>query len=289
MAEILVDSYSEANQSGGYTLSRTHPTTASLKSAAGQSFTCGSTCKITSAKFYLKKVGLPTGNAHVVLYAHSGTYGTNSVPTGGALATSDDFDVEDLTTNFVLYTFIFTGVEQYEMSADTKYCIVFQNPGVGTISSTNYVYDGNDNTDPTHDGNLCYFADSRWLPYVGRDNCFYVYGEEVGGEALTHSASDIMTISDSIATKSVMKYAKADIMTIGDAIGTKSVMKYAAADIMNINDALLVSQGFHVALADQMDISDSMASEFIAAEIKRRMALIKKIGLPTPQNVGVGS
>ena len=60
--------------------------------AVGQSFT-GNGLILNSAEFYLKKKGSPTGNAVVKIYAHSGTYGTSSVPTGSALATSDNFDV----------------------------------------------------------------------------------------------------------------------------------------------------------------------------------------------------
>ena len=60
----------------------------------GQSFTTtGSVLKLSSCKFYLVKVGSQTGAMYAKVYAHSGTYGTSSIPTGSALATSDVLDI----------------------------------------------------------------------------------------------------------------------------------------------------------------------------------------------------
>jgi len=173
----LVDSYSEANRSADASIGALHPSSSGTQSARGNSFTCGTTCKITSAKFYLKKVGSPTGNAHAVLYAHTGTYGTNSKPTGSPLATSEDFDVSTLTASYQLITFTFTGAQQYEMQASTYYCIVYENPTAGTMGGGNSVFFGSDNTSPTHDGNACYFWFSAWQSSSTRDSIFYVYGE----------------------------------------------------------------------------------------------------------------
>jgi len=174
---ILIDSYSEVNQDYLFYLYALHPSSGGFDSAISQSFTCGQTINIYSAKFYLKKKGSPIGNGHAVLYAMTGTYGTNGRPTGSALATSDDFDVSGLTTSLALYTFKFTGDERYEMQADTKYCIVFENPTTGTISFTDCTVVGADASSPSHSGNYGYFRSNVWGGSSGADICFYVYAE----------------------------------------------------------------------------------------------------------------
>lgn len=48
---------------------------------------------LASVEFFIRKQGAPTGNMRVNLYAHSGTFGTSSIPTGTPLAQSDFIDV----------------------------------------------------------------------------------------------------------------------------------------------------------------------------------------------------
>lgn len=128
---------------------------------------------IVNAKFYLKKVGSPSGNITAVLYAHNGSFGSSSVPTGAALATSDNVDISDLSTSLELITFNFTGVEQYTLSADTKYTISLEYSGG---NSSNYLVAGFDFTSPEHVGN---YADNSgsWSANSNRDLIFYVYAE----------------------------------------------------------------------------------------------------------------
>lgn len=77
-AGLLISSYSEANNDGGYTLNSFNT---GYYGGAGQSFLNNAAQnKITSAKFYLKKSGSPTGTAIAKLWSHTGTYGTSSVP-----------------------------------------------------------------------------------------------------------------------------------------------------------------------------------------------------------------
>jgi len=217
MAETLIDSYSEANYGHTSSLQDNHPTAAKVFSALGQSFTCGGAYKLTSCKFYLNKANNPTGMAHAVLYAHSGAYGSSSLPTGEPLATSDDFDVEDIVAgSYALYSLSFSGAEQYLMSADTYYCIVFEAPAVGTIDSTNRPQVGEDSTSPTHGGNGIVWYNGAWGT-SGYDRIFYVYGEIVGVEH-THSASDTLAMSDSLSPALTMNVALDDTLSIGDAL-----------------------------------------------------------------------
>jgi len=181
----LLDSYSEANKDDGQALTDHHPADTNVASAYGQSFTTpAAQYKITSAKFYLNKGGSPTGNAHVTLYAHSGTYGTNSVPTGTALATSDDFDVTTIPGGgaWTVMEIAFTGAQQYTMDASTYYCIVFENPASGTIDSSNYPRAGLDASSPSHSGSAFRYKNGAWEARGSQDCCFYVYGDAVSAK-----------------------------------------------------------------------------------------------------------
>jgi hypothetical protein len=164
----LIDSYPTTN-SGAYYIMYNDSSYEKLS----QSFTAISSI-LTSCRFYLKKKGSPTGTAYAKLYAHTGAYGTSSVPTGGALATADGFDVSTLTTSDSLITFNFTGDNQYVLSAGTYYCIVIEYSG-GDFN--NSVYCSYDNTASTHSGNSARYRISggSWTAQ-STDLIFYVYG-----------------------------------------------------------------------------------------------------------------
>jgi hypothetical protein len=179
----LIDSYNESNYNYTAYIYHLHPSDIIPKSAEGQSFTMlSSDHMITSCKFYLCKIGSPTGMAHAVLYAHQGIYGTNSTPTGEALATSNDFDVSTLTTSMQLITFTFNSSQQYLMKANTYYCIAFENPWSGTIDVYNCPLMGFEWGSPTHSGNNCLYFNSSYFPaFTSFDTVFYVYGKSFGG------------------------------------------------------------------------------------------------------------
>lgn len=175
---VLIDSYSETNQSNDVAVR------SGSNIAVSQSFDPGATSySVTSCKFDLKKAGSPTGNATAVLYAHSGTYGTSSVPTGAALATSNNFDVSTLTTSYVLNELTFP--TPYIIDANTKYTITFNFSGG---DASNEVFLGSDNSSPTHSGNIARYV-SSWTAAGGEDACFYVYGT-----AVTASTSDFFQL-----------------------------------------------------------------------------------------------
>ena len=83
---VLLDSYSENN------ISDYKGMQGGTDEGVGQSFT-GDGGILTTAKFFLSRVGSPTGNMTAKIYAHTGTYGTSSELTGSALATSGTVDV----------------------------------------------------------------------------------------------------------------------------------------------------------------------------------------------------
>ena len=221
---VLLDSYSTSNQDQKYDLKDNHPSSGSDNSAGGQAFDPGGAYAITSAQFYLEKVGSPTGNAHAVLYAMTGTYGSSGEPTGSPLATSDDFNVASLTGDYVLRTFTFSGDEQYEMQADTYYCIVFECPPTGTVNIANFIHFGMDYTSPTHDGNpFIYSQSAGWYPFAGDDAIFYVYGEEANTAPTLTSASILsMKNGDNVYTMdgySTYRLIVNDLDTAADVAG----------------------------------------------------------------------
>ena len=166
----FVDSYSEENsnavlivRSGG-------------SISAGQSF-MGRDSALYFATFYLGKSGSPTGNAYAKLYAHSGEYGTDSVPTGEALATSEPLDVSEFSGPAVrtLEAFTFSGDQEYVLKPGVPYCIAFEYSGG---DADNYCLIGVDTSSPSHLGNkFSKTASSEWTADIDWDVCFYVGGE----------------------------------------------------------------------------------------------------------------
>ena len=150
-----------------------------------QSFT-GIDSQLLAAKVNLKLYGSPTGNAYAKLYAHSGTFGTSSVPTEAALATSDAFDVSTLTTDYAAILFNFS--TPYTLSDGAKYCITIQYSGG---DSTNYIIINYDSAG-THEGNLAAYI-SSWIADASEDFMFDLYfdieNSDITGDDLTRGGT----------------------------------------------------------------------------------------------------
>lgn len=157
----ICDYYSQTNQSAWGTVYT------GLATGVAQSFT-GDGHALDLIKFWLKKVGAPTGNMTAKLHAHSGTFGTSSVP-GAVIATSVAVPTSVLTTNPAIVTFSFT--THPVLTAGTKYVVSFNYAGG---NGANYVAIGTDNTSPSHAGNYSHFTAS-WAAFPTYDTCFYVY------------------------------------------------------------------------------------------------------------------
>lgn len=169
VAGAIQDSYSESNQDVS------HPMfTGSLVDAVGQSFT-GTGGTLGKTKFYLKKTGTPTGNAVSKIYAHSGIFGTNSIPTGAALATSDNLDVSTLTTSYVLKTLTFSGGNQIVLTNGTNYVVTIEYQGG---DGSNHTDSGSDVISPTHAGNESTLDGSTWS-VQSNDTIFYVQNVDI--------------------------------------------------------------------------------------------------------------
>jgi len=157
----------------------------------GQSFTNTSANTLWSCKFYLKKSGLPANNMYAQIYAHTGTYGSTSKPTGSALATSDAVSASTLTTSSTLITFTFSGANKIALSATTYYVVVLK---YVSAEEEKYVIPGIDTSAVSHSGNTSYSADgSSWSANEGWDMSFYVYGttNTNGGAVAINISRDI--------------------------------------------------------------------------------------------------
>lgn len=166
-----------------------------FSSKTGQSFT-GNGGILNSAQFEIRKYMAPTGSVYARIYAHSGVYGTSSIPTGSALATSDAFDISTLTTTFQLISFNFSGANKINLANGTNYVIAVEYPASGSYGMTF----GNDNT-PTHAGNFVTNSGS-WVADITRDMIFYVYTDATQNLAWT-SPNNIQVNDNLYATASI--------------------------------------------------------------------------------------
>lgn len=157
------------------TITQNRPIQAGGNTAEAQSFTAVDGL-ITSAKVKLFKEGSPTGSAYAKIYAHSGTYGTNSVPTGAALATSDAFDVSTLTGSYQEITFAFSGANQIRLTGGQYYVLAIEYAGGG---GADLIKIGGKYDTPTHSGNQSGYngtwsarTEDLWFTVIGSSDSY---------------------------------------------------------------------------------------------------------------------
>jgi hypothetical protein len=150
------DSYSESNQDTDVNLNGTN-------NAVAQSFD-GDGNVLSRARFYLKKTLTPTGNVVAKLYAASG-----GVPTGAALATSNDVPTSDITGTYALVDFEFE--DEVTLSSGTNNLCIAVEYTAG--DGSNYVTVGVDDSTPGHGGTGSLYTTS-WASQTW-DACFYVF------------------------------------------------------------------------------------------------------------------
>lgn len=237
-------SYAETNQDS----------TSSLRSGAdtalGQSFASGAGGVLSACRFYLKKTGTPTGNATAKIYAHSGSFGTSSVPTGAALATSETFDVSTLTGSYALTEFKFEGTDAITLTASTNYVLVIEYTG-GSVGNTLDV--GTDTSAPGHGGNASTYNGS-WTAASGTDACFYLY---TGGAIIINvtDGGDSPTVRNALGCSTEVNNAVTLTVTVvdattGSAIENAQVAIYRTSDnteLMNedTNASGIATEGFN--------------------------------------------
>jgi len=180
----VVDSYSESNQSSDRDLTNI----GGFYSRTSQSFT-GDGGTLNSVKFYLKKDGA-TGSIYAYIYAHTGTFGTSSKPTGSALATSDAVNTSTIGTSYGLITFTFSGDQKITLANGTKYCLVLI-----YNNDNNFVSAGMDASSPSHGGNEARYGAS-WSGSNSYDLCFYVYKDDQPVSVTITDTANSVTITN---------------------------------------------------------------------------------------------
>ena len=132
-----------------------------------ESFTGDGRDFVAYQAFLVRQAGHGTGYSGTFtakLYAHSGTYGTSSVPTGSVLATSDGHNALELPigdpTNFSNYSLIeFVFATPYTLNAGTHYCVAIEFVGASTgFDYASIGYDGS--SVPSNIGNLATYSGS---------------------------------------------------------------------------------------------------------------------------------
>jgi hypothetical protein len=160
---VIIDSYSETNRDNQQGIRSSGPT------ESGQAIASHTTAfRISSIRFYLKRVGSPTGLIYAKVYACSGTPGSTGVPTGASLGTSTGIDVSTVSTSWTLVEFTFP--TPVAIGAGINYCVSASFTG-GNVN--NDVKIGLDGSSPSHSGN--WFA-NVYTAYPAYDVIFYVYG-----------------------------------------------------------------------------------------------------------------
>ena len=189
--DFPVDRFSETNKHDQELINATHPADRlEGRSAWGQRF-FGHSFEISSAKFYLKRTGNPTGSLHAVLYAGSGAYEFTAY--GSPLATSNGVDPSAIGTGaFELVEFTFP--TPYQCQSTDDYCIICQAPSSGTWDDSNFIEVGcSDQYSAMHSGNTAGFIyPDGWIK-SDKDTCFYIYGSP-GGNCLSAIATTQMIL-----------------------------------------------------------------------------------------------
>lgn len=147
-----VSSYSETNYSGTATLAGSW--------LFGQTF-AGTGFEIGQIKFWLKRFGSGAGNVFAKIYAHTGTFGVDGLPTGLPLATSNAFDASAASTAFNYVSFTFS--TPFATINGTNYVVVLDYAGGNP--DANYIDLGNDSSSPTNEGNAVGNVSGSWGVY----------------------------------------------------------------------------------------------------------------------------
>ena len=199
-----------------------------------QSFT-GNGKSVYSIKLWARKYGSPTGSAYCYIYDHSGTYGTSSIPTGSALATSNAVNVANIPLTMGLVEFTFS--TPYPTVDGTKYVFVIEYSG-GDADNCFIFYV--DSASPTHSGNRAWYNDSitTWVPESTVDIFFYVkaapalstssltYEEFAGTSALASATADadLLKYSNFAGTAALASAtADADLLKYSNYAGTSAL------------------------------------------------------------------
>lgn len=160
-AVVVADSYAEANADNTWMIYASQP-------EVGQSFTAiGGT--LDSVALYMSNDNGVTGELRAYLYAHSGIYGGDGIPSGAPMATSAPVDMSTIGVGNELVVFQFDNT--VSLAAGAHYFVAVRYAGAWP----NPMYVRFDSTTPSHPGSMVYWSGTSWSFFGSYDAIFYVY------------------------------------------------------------------------------------------------------------------
>ena len=207
----------------------------------GQSFT-GTGGTLLYATFGLAKTGSPTGYAYAKVYSHSGTYGTSSVP-GTLLATSEPYEVSQLTGSEADIQFLFDGADNITLVNGTDYVVTVEFAG-GSVSDTVDV--GYDASSPAHGGNYSDYDGATWTANSANDVGFFVSIAEASVGNLTFADANPDTIARSSGDWTADGVAAGDIITISGSTsndGSYTIVSATSSTLTLVATDTLTAEG----------------------------------------------
>jgi len=139
-----------------------------LTTAIAQSFT-GNGEYLLRAEWFIHKEGSPTGSVVSKIYAHTGTFGTSSVPTGVALATSDPVLVSAIPIGGATDWIAFNFPAPITLANGTRYCASIEYTGTASDKIEVWKSGGN-----AHAGNMSDNFGGSFTPDSSDDVLFRV-------------------------------------------------------------------------------------------------------------------
>lgn len=215
--------------------------------AVGQSF-AGNAGELANALFYLKKTGSPSGDITAKVYAHSGTFGSSSVPTGTALATSETIDIADVTGTYAEYVFRFNQVttdNNITLASGTNYVVTVEYSGGDGSNYLDVGYDAGAGAGEPGNMSVRAVSGGAWTAQAN-DDAYYkvrtggivVVSSSGADNAPTQSkAIETATIPGSTTVKSTVTLS----VTVTDEWDNN--LQYIRVRIEKASDNSLISQG----------------------------------------------
>ena len=193
---------------------------------AGQAFT-GNGAKILSAKFHILMGGYIWESVHAVVYAHSGTFGSDGIPIGSPLAVSESIDVSELPTSYADWiSFNFIGSNQFQTVAGTKYFVVLEFVD-HSASHYTFLYLSLTNQASAFNGGTSVVYGDDWGAFTSGRVMFQIIGDQaVPTYNITYVGNDASSGNALIDNNS---YVKGDMVSIASNSGSLVRTNYVLA------------------------------------------------------------
>lgn len=219
----------------------------------GQSFKAsGGAIKKVIAHVMKSNVAQTTGTVVCKIYAHSGTFGSSSVPTGSALATSDSVNINDL--------FVPPNTFGYDVAIEFTFATAFQ-----TTNNTNYVVtieiSGNGDTNPVYvvdgytsadEGNPCFYTGGAWTSETGEAQFELI--KEVSSVA---TIAETNAITDTPSATNTTSASQAETNAIAETNTATNATSASQSETNAIAETITASKSTSGAIAETNAIAET--------------------------------